>query len=207
MPQKLLPDFEIIKLEHETYLEEYRAIKAEERLRYEARYKTSELTLIGIGLMVAASPIIYQTQSFFVYAFSTLVFHALMWTQLRHGMQTQNMDHYISHVIAPKLRKTLSRLTPDNHDAFEDLLTYEQSKGYFVRNNIFFFTPIEASGFALPLIAAFVSTLVYLISVIQTGILFRSMNLVLLVINIILFIYTVIITFIIRNKINRQKLM
>ena len=116
---------EQIKLELNTRMEEYKALRAEIVTTLTAAYQTISLTLTAVGILVAGSPSILQWQKPTLFAVASFVFYGLAWTQLRYEQAVFNMSNHIIDVVAPAIRQALKAVSPGDNPHLDNVLSWE----------------------------------------------------------------------------------
>jgi hypothetical protein len=150
---------EQLKLELNCRLEEYRALRAEIVSTLTSAYQTTNLTLIAIGVSISGSKFIAETPTLLIAA--ALVFHALLWAQLRYEHAVLNMSNHIIDTVTPAIRKLLGDISP--RDNLSTVLSWESSGREDNHSKDKLFYPIEGARYGLPLFSAISTFLAYLV--------------------------------------------
>lgn len=151
--------------------EEYRARREEINHTLSAAYSTSNITLIGIGAMLTISPTIYKENITGIFALFAILFFAINWTQLRFMIQVFNLSNYIIYTIAPRVRVLLQRSDEIAAD-FASILSWEGGGRKQSHSSTLWAIPLEASRFGIPLFAAVISSLIFILTLPKSGFLF-----------------------------------
>jgi hypothetical protein len=196
---------EQIKLELNTRLEEYKALRAEIVTTLTAAYQTISLTLTAVGILVAGSISILQSPKPTLFAVASFVFYALAWIQLRYEQAVFNMSNRIIDVVAPAIRKDLNAVSPRDNNYFDDVLSWESDGRKVMHSNEWFFYPIEASRYIIPLLAGTIALSAYLFVIYQRSKIDCITDGLILLTNISFLLYSIIATFRIRSRLKRGK--
>lgn len=196
---------EQIKLELNTRLEEYKALRAEIVATLTAAYQTISLTLTAVGILVAGSTSILQSPKPTLFAVASFVFYALAWIQLRYEQAVFNMSNHIIDVVAPAIRKALNAVSPSDNNYLDSVLSWELEGRKDMHSNEWFFYPIEAARYIIPLLAGTIALLTYYFVVYQRSKFDCISDGLIFLTNISLLFYGVIATFRIRSRLKRGK--
>jgi hypothetical protein len=151
---------ERVKLTIAAHFETYKALRSEIVATLSSAYLTTNLTITGTGIMLAAAPFIYDRKLPFLFLLGSylLIFVAL--TQLRYEMTVLNMSQHIIDVVAPGIRRALNALGDDSE--VRQVLDWEQSGRRDNHPKINWSIVIEVSRYVMPLIAALAGLAAYL---------------------------------------------
>lgn len=165
---------ERLKTELDTLLEEYRTLKAEIVSNLVSARQVANLTLTAMGILITASPFIIQSQATLIFLIAPLLFYALAWSQLRYIYLVLDMGHHLRDTIAPNVRRILKEThTNKEHDVSYIMSWDSQGKGPSrlrpTKLQRILFLPIAGANFGIPLLAAFLSVVTFLILTIQSS--------------------------------------
>lgn len=150
-------NLEQLKLELNCRLEEYRALRAEIVSTLTSAYQTTNLTLVAIGVSISGSKFIEKNPILLIAA--SLVFHTLLWIQLRYDYVVLNMSNHIIDTVTPAIRKLLEDISP--RDNLTTVLTWESSGRADNHSKDKSFLFIEGARYGLPLLSAILMSFVY----------------------------------------------
>jgi hypothetical protein len=155
---------EEIKLELNCRLEEYRALRTEIVSTLTSAYQTTNLTLITIGVLFSgakfASDFIGNNPTSLLSI--TMVFHVLLWTQLRYEYAVLNMSNHIINTVTPAIRELLKG-TSFRYN-LNTVLSWESSgRENNHSNKYILFYPIEGARYLLPLLFAILTFFAYIL--------------------------------------------
>ena len=187
------------KIEVDILLEEYKARRNEIDKTLDAAFATSNITLAGIAAVLSVSPFIYSSKLTGIYAIFSIVFLAISWTQLRFILQVYNLSDYINQVIAPRIRIILKEMPPPTSDTYSWILYWELHGRVITHSNDLWTFPIEAARYGIPLLAAFISFFMFILTINISGFI-TAINYILLIGNAILLLYSVFSVFKTRAK-------
>jgi hypothetical protein len=155
---------EEIKLELNCRLEEYRALRTEIVSTLTSAYQTTNLTLITIGVLFSGAKFAscFIRENPISLLSIAIVFHMLLWTQLRYEYAVLNMSNHIINTVTPAIRELL-RDTSFRH-SLNTVLSWESSgRENNHSNKDKWFYPIEGARYLLPLLLAILTFYAYLI--------------------------------------------
>ena len=185
---------EQLKIELDTALEEYRAMKTEIVSNLEAARQIVHLALTAIAILIGAAPVIIQSQATILFLIAPLLFFALAWSQLRYIYLVLDMGKYLNHYIVPHVQKLLSEISPSRKD-FSQVMSWElpgkgptRLRGNLLRGLLFF--PIAGANLGISLLAALGSVLAFVWLSLQSQHRISSIELSLIIFNFMILIYT-----------------
>jgi hypothetical protein len=190
---------EHLKTELSILLEEYNALRAEIISTLESGRQVTSLTLVAIGALIAGIPYISQSQIYIVFLIAPLFFYCLAWTQLRYISLAQDIGDHIRTVISPRVLEILFELSPEPRHDFRNVMSWEDPG----KNPMFqlrrrrrwllslLFLPIAGSNYGTPLLGAVLSVCAYLMIAFQNALVVSFLEIGLISINVVAFIYSV----------------
>jgi len=184
-------ELESFRLEQGIALEEYSALRAEIISHLEAAFKTTEITLTAIGILIAGAAFVLQNNRKIVFAAASLFFYILALTQLRYLIQVKNLSDYISFNVASRIRENLTRLSSNDQHRFDSMMTWELKGRNYTHSNTLFLLPVEAARYGIPIMAGILSYATYLITTYQANQINPIFDLLLFFLNNAVLIYTV----------------
>lgn len=179
------------KLELSTRLEEYKAVRAEIVSTLTSAYQTNTLTFTAVGALIAGSPFILQWNPPYLFVIASFVFYALAWAQLRYLVAVYSMSNHIITKVAPKIRKSLEKVSPDSTQDFGDVITWESQGRKYIHPIGKLLLPIEVARYGIPVLVAATSFLAYVLIVWQRSHKVSAVDWALIIVNVILLVYTV----------------
>jgi len=185
---------EQLKIELDTALEEYRAMKTEIVANLESARQVVHLALTAIAILIGAVPVIVQSHSTILFLIAPLLFFALAWSQLRYIYLVLDMGKYLNAYVVPNVQRLLSEISTSKSD-FSQVMSWEMpGKGPTrLRGNLFrglLFFPIAGANLGISLLAAFGSVVAFVWLSAQSQHLISKMEISLIIFNAITLIYT-----------------
>jgi hypothetical protein len=145
---------EAIKLEINVRLEEFKALRAEIVSTLTASYQTLNLSLTAAGLLIGASASLPNFGKPYWLGVASLVFYALLWTQLRYGYAVFNMSNHIIDKVAPPIRVRMREIQMPDTVALAPVLCWESAGRETTHAPAFWLVVIETARFVVPPLAA-----------------------------------------------------
>lgn len=185
---------EQLKLELSTVLEEYKTLKAEIMANLDSGRQVANLTLTSVGILIAAAPIIIQSQATIIFLVAPLLFYVLAWSQLRYTYLVLDMGNYLRDVVVPHVHQLLKQnQTVDRDIAY--ILSWElpgKGPSRLRRTKLLrcLFLPIAGANFAIPLLAAALSMGTFLILAFQNTQTISGVEWLLIAVDVAAFIYS-----------------
>jgi hypothetical protein len=160
---------EFLKLEINARLEEYKALRAEIVATLGAAFQTTTLTLTAIGTLIASSPFIIKYERPVLFIAASYVFYILAWTQLRYGLVIHGLSQHIIEIISPGIQKALMQLgnQEEMHRHLYDVLRWEEQGRSKIHRKEKWTLPIEAARYGVPLGVGLLSSIAYLLNVVE----------------------------------------
>ena len=185
------------------YLEEYKAIRAEIVSMLSSSYQVMNITITALAVQVSALPMILKWSKPYLLAITPFIFYALVWIQLRYAYAVYNMSNHIIKFIAPSVRELLNGYSRGAKYKFDDLLSWEAEGRVPNHPKFLWMYPLEFARYLVPLLTAFSVCVAYISIVIFRGNFECGIDVPLVIMNIILFLYTVYALFKIRVLLKR----
>lgn len=185
---------EQLKLELSTVLEEYKTLKAEIMANLASGRQVANLTLTSVGILIAAAPIIIQSQATIIFLVAPWLFYVLAWSQLRYTYLVLDMGDYLRDVVVPHVHQLLKQnQTVDRDIAY--ILSWElpgKGPSRLRRTKLLrcLFLPIAGANFAIPLLAAALSMGTFLILAFQNTQTISGVEWLLIAVDVVAFIYS-----------------
>lgn len=185
---------EQLKLELSTVLEEYKTLKAEIMANLASGRQVANLTLTSVGILIAAAPIIIQSQATIIFLVAPWLFYVLAWSQLRYTYLVLDMGDYLRDVVVPHVHQLLKQnQTVDRDIAY--ILSWElpgKGPSRLRRTKLLrcLFLPIAGANFAIPLFAAALSMGTFLILAFQNTQTISGVEWLLIAVDVAAFIYS-----------------
>ena len=111
--------------EFDVLLEEYKILKGEIKATLISVRQSLNLCLTGIAGLIAISPFIIDQELPTLFLISSLVFHGLVWNQLRQYMIVTEIATYLRKVIILRIRELLEK-NLEVHESFKHLMSWEE---------------------------------------------------------------------------------
>ncbi len=186
-------------------LEDYKARRDEIHQTLDSAFATSNISLAGIAAVLSVASFIYEAQLTGFFAIFSILFCAISWTQLRLIIQVFHLSNHIINVISPRL-KTLLRRTDGKKkiDDYSWIFSWELNGRKVTHGTNFWFIPIEAARYGLPLLAAITSFFAFTLSINISGFV-NEVNILLLVSNVICILFSIAVVFKVRFMLRSQK--
>lgn len=186
---------EQLKMEHNTLLEEYGALKTEIVSNLESARQIANLCLTAIGVLIAATPFIVQSQATILLLIAPLFFYALAWAQLRYTYLVLDMSAYLRDTVVPGIHRILAELASSEERDFSKIMSWElPGKGPTRLRptglHRLLFLPVAGANYGIPLLAAVLSVGAFLILAFQSSQTISSVQLALIVVNVLAFFYS-----------------
>jgi hypothetical protein len=191
---KLSPE-ESIKLEHSTLLEEYKSIKADIVHNLETARQIVNLTLTLAGILVAGAPFIIQYKVPSLFLVAPFIFYALAWIQLRCIYVEYHLTRYLVDILVPGLRRLLDESASASRGEADhaNIMSWET---YFLKTDrrqslfVVAITHNASNSYGITLMAALLSVSAYLACVFASVQPVQIGDVILLVVNALLFLYS-----------------
>jgi len=182
---------ELIKLEHNTLLEEYRAIRQDILFNVGTYRQAVTLTLSAAGILVASAPYIIQSNLPIIFLIAPLIFYVLAWIQMRYLIVYYNLSEYLDNILVPRIRRILARSKSKRSGDFDSIMSWETYFGRIDRRYMLLFLPTVAGSYSINLLACVLSLGAYFAHIIQTSQPIQWIDVIAIVTNLLLLAYTV----------------
>ncbi len=166
MTNTLNPDaLERVKLEYNTLMEEYKALKEEMNAAFDAGRQivnyTFILTTALVGALAIIPELITQTNDATVLLVIPAIFYLLAWSTLHYKAWAMKLSNYIGKIIAPEIEKCLNKL-PSIDPKVSDVLNWErEERGKMMKDYGVQYFPLAGAHFGSPLLGAVFSIATY----------------------------------------------
>lgn len=182
-----------LKMEHDTLLEEYKALKTEIVSNLNSARQTANLTLTVIGILIAAAPFIIQSQAIILFLIVPIFFYALDWSQLRYVYLVIDMGVYLRGTVVPGIHRILTEISPGEGHDFSKIMSWELSGRGPTRLRStkllrMLFLPVAGANYGIPLLAAVLSVGAFLLLAFQSSQAISAVELALIVVNVVAFL-------------------
>jgi hypothetical protein len=153
---------EAVKHEIAFCLEEYKAVRAEIVANLANSFSTIGITLTATaGVLGLVAGQVGAGRPRWL-AIASLLFHLLLWVQLRLGFNVFNLGNYIAEVLSPRLKRAIESLATDGSE-FAPPFTWEFIARRPRHSAEYWLMPIEAARYAAPLVVAVATFAGYLL--------------------------------------------
>jgi len=184
---------ERLKMEHDTLLEEYKALKTEIVSNLNSARQTANLTLTVIGILIAAAPFIIQSQAIILFLIVPIFFYALCWSQLRYIYLVIDMGVYLRGTVVPGIHRILTEISPGEGRDFSKIMSWElpgrgPTRLRSTKLLRMLFLPVAGANYGIPLLAAVLSVGAFLLLAFQSSQAISAVELALIVVNVVAFL-------------------
>lgn len=174
-----------LELEYTALLEEYRSLREEINATLDSSRQVVNLTLVGVGGLIAFFPFLLQLQSQTVFLLIPFFFYGLAWTQLRYILLAQRIGSYLDKNVISRIRSILKTVANGEEDDYGSFMSWESGRGTNLILQVgFSVVLIEGAGFAIPLLAGLLSLVVFVIISRQSSYVLNWIDILLMIINI-----------------------
>ena len=156
-----------LQKELDILLEEYKALRGELVLTMGNTRQILHLSLIAIGVFLAASPNIITSGYTVLFLIIPFCLYGLGLTFLRYlFLHIEIIDH-IHHVVTPRVRSILKDLCPNKDRNFDGVMSWEEESGFVgpLKRYSVIYWPIPAAPQLVPILASVVSIAAYFFTV------------------------------------------
>lgn len=144
------------EVELKVLIEEYKTLREEIISDQNASFSNTTTTLATLTAVLSIIAALKTPTKPFWVAFTPMLFFVLNLYQLRLGIMTANISHYIAEVLSPRIKK----LSPGSFKSYYPFEWEESARTpWFSNNHVFKF--VEAARFGLQLFLALAVTLFY----------------------------------------------
>lgn len=151
---------ELVKLEISLIMEDLRAQIKSVNLEIENQRSVNSLTITAIGITIAASPFIVESQIPILFGIAPLFFYGLSLTQLRYVWTVIAIDGYINNTLIPDLKNAIKKFdTASNYEM--DVFKWSKSEQREAYTKKLWQFPIEAARYLIPVVAGICCCLAY----------------------------------------------
>jgi hypothetical protein len=139
---------ESLQAEFQYLRDVYGEIRAEIRNDEQKVISNLNYTLVGVGVVVAVSPFIANSQQYYLFLFLPLLFFVLAFSNFDTHLGIAREGNYLRKVVYPRIREIIVLLGNGSHDFGVNTLDWEN---YWVKNNFpaLLTIPISASNYGL----------------------------------------------------------
>lgn len=156
------PSPEAVKHEIAFCLEEYKAVRTEIVANLANSFSTIGITLTATAGVLGLVAVQVGDGRPRWLAFTSLLFHFLLWVQLRLGFNVFNLGNYIAEVLSPRLKMAIESLATGGSE-FAPPFAWEFIARRPQHSNEYWLIPIEAARYAVPLAVAVATFAGYLL--------------------------------------------
>jgi hypothetical protein len=187
-----MKDAELGKLEISILLEEYKTLRDEILQTLESNRQILNLTLTAAGALIAGSAFFISSRMPTFFLVAPLVFYGLAWTQLRYIFLVYHVNDYLKTTVEPRIRQNLAELSPEGQRDVSQILGWSREKrGVLRRSRSLLILPIAGSNYGIPLLAAVVSVVAYVVFVVQNSWAVSTLDMVLIAVNVVAIAYSI----------------
>jgi hypothetical protein len=196
---------EQLKLESSILMDEFKALREEILFQVGGSRQVINLTLTGAGILIAGTPFIVQSKLISLFLIIPFVFYALAWAQIRYLSTVDTLGSYLLTVLTPRVRQVLAEISPNSKRDFESILSWDVYWRSSERHSGILLLPLVASNYGVNLLVAILSLTAYFVLVYQLNLNILAIDVVMTVLNVIFFLYTIFLGFWARSKYTRKK--
>ncbi|MCI0561664.1 MAG: hypothetical protein MN733_24510 [Nitrososphaera sp.] len=182
---------ELLKLEHATLLEEFRAARENMLFDVGLSRQIINITLTAAGILVVGAPYIIQSDLPTLFLIAPLVFYPLAWSQIRYLHISNVISQYLLTVLIPRIQRVLKELSPDKDRDFDSIMSWEAYLGAAERRYGLILLPIAGGNYGINLLAVMFSICGYFVVVYEKSQPITTLDLILIIINVILLLYSI----------------
>jgi hypothetical protein len=181
---------EQINLAYEAQMEEFKYIREEIISNIKASRQSLSMALTAIGILIAGSPFIVNTNIPSLFLIAPLLFYIIAWVQVRYIFFQNNLGDYLEKDLTPNIRNSISNINPRAKFDVSHILEYQSL--WRMRYQNILILPATAAYYGVPIFAASLSFIAYFIFKSRIQVNISVIEYLLIGINILFFIYSVI---------------
>ena len=197
---------DFLTTELKTHLEEFKAARETMLFDVGASRQVINITHTAAGIFVAATPFIIQSELPILFLIIPIIFYPLAWSQIRNLYLSDVLSEYLLKMLIPQIRKVLGELSPDKDRDLSQVLGMEAYFGAADRRNRLVLFPIAAGNYGINLLAILFSLSAYFVLLNQLSRHTLTVELLLIIANGLLLLYTVFLGFWVRFITDTSKL-
>jgi len=181
---------EQLKLECGVLMEESKSVRDDILFHMGASRQVINLTITATGILIAGTPFIVESRLMTLFLIIPLIFYALAWAQIRYLFVARALNNYLNNVLAPRLRQALVKVSPNDEKDFESILSLDTFMRDFDRRSSPALFLLAAGNYGITLLVVVLSIMAYFIFAYQWNVSTTIADVVLIVLNVVLFSYT-----------------
>jgi hypothetical protein len=197
---------ELLVLEHATLLEEFKTARENMLFDVAQSRQIVNITLTAASILVVGASFIIQYNVPVLFLIAPFIFYTLAWYQIRNLRISNLLNQYLLTVLIPRIQAVLKELSRGEKRNFDHIMSWEAYLEADDHRNRLILLPIAGGNYGITLLAAFFTTCAYFAVVYGKIRTIPTIDLILIIVNAILIIYSVSLGLWARFSIRRSQL-
>ncbi len=182
---------DLLRIEQATLMEEFKTARDNMLFDVGQSRQVVNITLTAASILVVGVPFIIQYNLPILFLIAPLIFYPLAWSQVRYLYLSDILGQYLLTVLIPRVHSVLKELSPSKDRNFDSILSWEAYLGTADRRYSLVLLPVAGGNYGINLLAAAFSIGAYFAVTQTKGFPLPAIDLVFIILNAILFAYSV----------------